>query len=181
MGNSPAPLAFSFATEAFTSPTFSESLWALVRYFFRYGYATLYCSVFRSRRYGPRGLRRLNALRPSALLEGFRSDLHTLLFRMGKRCSALPGAYSGPILPAHEISASSSCPVLNTRSLACIQDKRNFAELFPLATQFDWDLFREGWHRGYESRVRLGSEERGKRQAILASRHYAPEGVGRDC
>jgi hypothetical protein len=158
----------------FTSPSLSESLLALTRYCVRYAYVTLYCRVFRSRKYGVQGLWRLNAVHPEALLSGFQADLRTLLFRMGKRCSTLPEVYSGAVLPVVEAS-SRECPVPNMHSLACIHDIRSFATSFPLATRFDWDAFQEGWSRGYQCRDRVGTEGNGMKLLLPhASVHYQP-------
>jgi hypothetical protein len=157
----------------FTNPVFSGSLWALWRYCARYGYAILCHKISRSRGYGVVELWRLQAVNPRALLRGFLSDLRTLRFRMGRRCSALPGDYVGTTLPVFE-RMPNAVPVPNIHSLVCIQDTGSFAACFPLATRFDWDSFQEGWHRGYEYGARMGNEERVVNQETGASRNYAP-------
>jgi hypothetical protein len=172
MGNHGASLKAACCPH-FTNPVLSESLRSLFHYCCRYAYATVCRKIFHSPGYGVIELWRLQAVNPPALLRGFLSDLRILLFRMGRRCNALPGDYVGSTLPVFEIMPTGD-PVPNIRSLACIQDTRSFAACFPPATRFDWDCFQEGWNRGYIRGARLGNRGGATSLGTKACQDYAP-------
>lgn len=151
-----------------TSRAPGGSLWSLIRYFFLYGYAILVCTVFRSRKYGVLGLWRLTAVRPSALLRGFRSDLYTLLYRMEQRCNVLPSEYRSKGVPLLERESSGNLRE-STRLQPYMKDIGNFLDRYPLATQFDVRLFHEGWAAGFQSGLDMCGTEAQKSRVGIAT------------
>lgn len=85
--------------------------------------------------------------RPFWLLKECGSDLRTALHRVGQRIDELPFYWSRPVGPCFEQAPNKSW-VPNIRTHGCMKDMQRFETQFPMATAFDWEMFRIGWEEG---------------------------------
>lgn len=106
---------------------------------------------------GKRSIAVLGALILLSSLRGFLRDLHTALFRMGRRLDRLPLVYSIDAGPAMSRDANGILQP-NTRTLSCMRDIKHFEVDHPEATAFDLEIFRLGWERGTEWAVGSGGK-----------------------
>jgi hypothetical protein len=127
------------------SPRKKSKTGQLVRLLARYIHVH-YRKVRPSRRDWLRSQYLLGEASPWTLLRECVSDLHTALYRMGRRVGALPFLWSAPF--GGSVIDPSGNLVPNTRTLGCMTDMQRSEGDFPTATGFDWEMFQIGWEAG---------------------------------
>jgi hypothetical protein len=128
-----------------TAPRIRVRMYALCRLLGRYVYVLYHrarplCSNYLQSHHVPL------ELTPFSLLQECLQDIRTAFYRIGRRIDKLPF----PFLAAFGSSELGPTGNLqpNRRTLACMKDMQCFENRFPMATQFDWELFLIGWEAG---------------------------------